>query len=232
MENKEPTLGEIAFRQVAAESGYFSSEEGNNLTDAVIKRYDAKIKEAVILERTRLMEACLGRLDNENTIEAKTEEAKKQERERILQYLKGLLKTIPKASLAATIDLIETLKSEREEIIENKDFLRTEIAEIFREAYWFARQHPKQKNTLNIGKLTKQQADLVLSKVLKAGYLRVKPSQCAYCGKAPDGAMLTMGNLMAHVPCVILKLNELLDPNYEGFGPADEIVGFLSKYVI
>ena len=56
--------------------------------------------------------------------------------------------------------------------------------------------------------------------------------QCAYCGKAPDGAMLTMGNLMAHVPCVILKLNELLNPNYEGFGPADEIVGFLSRYVI
>ena len=94
--------------------------------------------------------------------------------------------------------------------MENKDFLRTEIVEIFRQAYWFARQHPKQKNTLNIGKLTKQQADLVLSKVLKAG-----KDQCAYCGKKPDGAMLTMGNSMAHVPCVILKLNELLDPTYK-----------------
>jgi len=66
-----------------------------------------------------------------------------------------------------------------------------------------------------------------LSKVFKDG-----KDQCAYCGTKPDGAMLTMGPSMAHVPCVILKLNELLDPNYEGFGPADETVGFLSKYVI
>ena len=65
--------------------------------------------------------------------------------------------------------------------MENKDLFLTEIAAIFRRAYWFARQHPKQKNTLNIGKLTKQQADLVLSKVLKAGYLPVQPVQYPRC---------------------------------------------------
>ena len=33
---------------------------------------------------------------------------KREEQERILNYLKALLKSHPKASLAATIDLIET----------------------------------------------------------------------------------------------------------------------------
>ena len=73
---------------------------------------------------------------------------------------------------------------------------------------------------------------------VESGYLspeeakKQEKDQCAYCEREPDGAMLTMGPSMAHIPCVILKLNELLDPNYEGFGPADETVGFLSKYVI
>ena len=38
------------------------------------------------------------------------EQAVKAERERILNYLKGLLADTPKASLAATVDLIETQK--------------------------------------------------------------------------------------------------------------------------
>jgi len=52
---------------------------------------------------------------------------------------------------------------------------------------------------------------------------------CAYCGDEPDGAMLRMGNIMAHATCVIRKLNKLLDPDYEGKGEPDEVVGFLAK---
>jgi len=55
------------------------------------------------------------------------------------------------------------------------------------------------------------------------------PAYCAYCGDEPDGAMLRMGNIMAHATCVIRKLNKLLDPDYEGKGEPDEVVGFLAK---
>jgi len=46
------------------------------------------------------------------------------------------------------------------------------------------------------------------------GYVRLDKTKCAYCGKKPDGAMLTMNSSMAHADCVIRKLNELLDPDY------------------
>jgi len=46
----------------------------------------------------------------ENDIETRIEEAKEQERERLFKYLQQLLKINPKASLEATIDLIETTK--------------------------------------------------------------------------------------------------------------------------
>jgi len=49
---------------------------------------------------------------------------------------------------------------------------------------------------------------------------------CAYCGKPADGAMLTMGDSMAHADCVIRRLNELLDYNYDGIGEPIKIVGY------
>jgi len=52
---------------------------------------------------------------------------------------------------------------------------------------------------------------------------------CAYCGKPADGAMLCMGSTMAHFDCVIRKLNELLDPDYEGEGEPSKIIGSLYK---
>ena len=64
----------------------------------------------------------------------------------------------------------------------------------------------------------------ILPKVLKAS-----KNKCVYCDKKPDGAMLTMGFQMAHATCVIQKLNELLDPNYDG-GEPDKVVGFLAGY--
>jgi hypothetical protein len=41
---------------------------------------------------------------------------------------------------------------------------------------------------------------------------------CAYCGAFADGPMLCMGEHMAHVQCTIRKLNELLDPDWDGRG--------------
>jgi len=47
---------------------------------------------------------------------------------------------------------------------------------------------------------------------------------CLYCGKPPDGPMLVMGAYMAHVPCVIKALNELLDTDWDGAGNPCAIV--------
>lgn len=47
---------------------------------------------------------------------------------------------------------------------------------------------------------------------------------CFYCKKPADGPMLRMGGQMAHVHCVIRKLNELLDLDYEGVGEPEEVV--------
>ena len=58
---------------------------------------------------------------------------------------------------------------------------------------------------------------------------RANTGYCAYCRKSPDGPMLVMGRSWAHAECVIRKLNELLDPEWEdscGRLP-EEIVGFL-----
>ena len=62
---------------------------------------------------------------------------------------------------------------------------------------------------------------------------QVSPSAegCCYCPKKADGAMLVMGDNMAHADCVIRKLNELLDPDWfmdSDFEPLD-VVGFLVK---
>ena len=43
-------------------------------------------------------------------VDSKIQKAVNKERERILQYLKGLLKANPKASLASVLDLIEMNK--------------------------------------------------------------------------------------------------------------------------
>ena len=53
--------------------------------------------------------------------------------------------------------------------------------------------------------------------------------ECIYCPKPADGAMLIMGNLMAHPNCVIQKLNELLDPDYDGSEEPVRIVGDISQ---
>lgn len=51
---------------------------------------------------------------------------------------------------------------------------------------------------------------------------------CSYCDNEADGAMLVMGNAIAHADCVIRKLNELLDPDFGGAGEPSKIVGFLN----
>ena len=53
--------------------------------------------------------------------------------------------------------------------------------------------------------------------------------ECAYCDKKPDGAMLTMGNSMAHLDCVVRKLNELVDYDWDGVNDPIEFIGFLAK---
>ena len=50
--------------------------------------------------------------------------------------------------------------------------------------------------------------------------------ECAYCHRKADGAMLTAGTYMAHSDCVIRKLNELLDPDYDGKGDPSEVVAY------
>ena len=66
--------------------------------------------------------------------------------------------------------------------------------------------------------------------LLKQWYKGAGKEQCCYCTKKPDGAMLIMGNSMAHATCVIGKLNELLDPDFKGKGEPDKIVGILAGW--
>ena len=48
---------------------------------------------------------------------------------------------------------------------------------------------------------------------------------CAYCHSRAGGPMLVMDPSMAHIHCVISKLNELLGPDYDGKGePASLVV--------
>lgn len=56
------------------------------------------------------------------------------------------------------------------------------------------------------------------------------PEVCGYCGNKADGAMLVMGNIMAHVPCVVQKLNELLDPDWDIGKEPSKIVDFVLKH--
>ena len=69
--------------------------------------------------------------------EAKIEEARRGESERILNYLKGLLKSTPKASLAATIGLIESneeSRSLRTQPITDKVFSAKDLEKLLEEA--------------------------------------------------------------------------------------------------
>ena len=43
--------------------------------------------------------------------------------------------------------------------------------------------------------------------------------------------MLTMGYQMAHATCAIRKLNELLDPDYDGKVEPKKIIGLLAGYL-
>ena len=70
-------------------------------------------------------------------IAAKMEEARRGEGERILNYLKGLLKSTPKASLAATIGLIESneeSRSLRTQPITDKVFSVKDLEKLLEEA--------------------------------------------------------------------------------------------------
>ncbi len=53
---------------------------------------------------------------------------------------------------------------------------------------------------------------------------------CCYCDKKADGAMLVMGDTMAHSDCVIQKLNELLDYDYDGKGKPIKVVDYVSRH--
>jgi len=50
----------------------------------------------------------------------------------------------------------------------------------------------------------------------------VKP--CYYCGELADGPMLAVGVHLLHANCVINRLNELLDPDWDGHGEPRKIV--------
>ena len=54
---------------------------------------------------------------------------------------------------------------------------------------------------------------------------------CAICHGPGDGPMFSLGEYYAHVPCVIRRLNELLDPLWEeGCSESpEELVGWLSR---
>ncbi len=60
---------------------------------------------------------------------------------------------------------------------------------------------------------------------------RLGDHNCWLCGLREDGAMFTMANRSAHATCVIRKLNELFDPDYDGEGEPDKVIGFLAGYV-
>lgn len=53
-------------------------------------------------------------------------------------------------------------------------------------------------------------------------------SYCCYCKAPADGPMLSMGVEMAHVACVIRRLNELLNTDYGGKGELAHIIGSIS----
>ncbi len=53
------------------------------------------------------------------------------------------------------------------------------------------------------------------------------PPKCCYCKTPETDSMLVMEDSMAHVDCVITKLNEQLDPDYFGEGNPLKIIGYL-----
>ena len=55
--------------------------------------------------------------------------------------------------------------------------LREKMAEVFRQSYWFAKEHPKHKETLDISKLTFTQADQILALIKEAGYIQLADNQ-------------------------------------------------------
>ena len=48
--------------------------------------------------------------------------------------------------------------------------------------------------------------------------------KCVYCNKPADGPMLRMGEYWAHADCVIRRLNELLDPDWDMGREPEQIV--------
>ena len=72
--------------------------------------------------------------------------------------------------------------------------------------------------------ITDLKSSLEMARSQMEKYFTPPDTKCIYCHKAPDGAMLTMGKNLAHADCVIRKLNELLDPDYEGVGNPQQII--------
>lgn len=70
-----------------------------------------------------------------------------------------------------------------------------------------------------------------MDKKIEADIRVYKNPNCCYCPQKADGAMLTVGYRVAHADCVIRKLNELLDPDYDGKGEPAQVVGYLAGYV-
>lgn len=94
---------------------------------------------------------------------------------------------------------IQALKKQEDKMTEpskTEQELREEIAEVFRQAYWFAREHPKQKETLDISNLTLTQANQILTLVKDAGY------------KSPEDYVLLLDELHPYKQSVFPKTRE------------------------
>lgn len=103
-------LFKIAREEGAIRKWADGRDDAEEVISKVLKAYEGYVK------KVELCGNCDTPLLREGEIYQKLEEAKRREGERILNYLKGLLESTPKASLAATIDLIEALKSEGGEV--------------------------------------------------------------------------------------------------------------------
>ena len=52
---------------------------------------------------------------------------------------------------------------------------------------------------------------------------------CYFCNGPANGAMFSMGVHTAHIACVILALNKLIDPDFEGIGNPVESIGWIIR---
>ena len=64
---------------------------------------------------------------------------------------------------------------------------------------------------------------------IKAWLTQPTPATCAFCGGKDDGAMLRVGNSLAHAGCTIVALNQLIDPEWEQGKEPKKIIGWLKS---